>query len=97
MMPPLFVLAHHLGPARLIALLLDGEEYESFPIFNWESDENFEETMEPKKNIWSKIERNFETIDEFETHANFQTLKIFANFKDWKNDKFSRRYYFILF
>lgn len=49
MMPPLLVLAHHLGPARLIALLLDGEEYESFPIFNWESDENLEETMEPKK------------------------------------------------
>lgn len=49
MMPPLLVLGHHLGPARLIALLLDGEEYESFPIFNWESDENLEETMEPKK------------------------------------------------
>lgn len=49
MMPPLLVLVHHLGLARLIALLLDGEEYESFPIFNWESDENLEETMEPKK------------------------------------------------
>lgn len=84
MMPPLLVLAHHLGSARLIALLLDGKEYESFPIFNWENDG----TKKKKKNIWSKIERNFETIDEFETHANFQTLRIFTNFKDWKNDKY---------
>lgn len=66
--------SHHFGDDPIDGIV--GEEYRSFRAIGRAKYENLETgDRREKKNISSKIERNFATIEEFEIHANFKNLE----------------------